>query len=119
MCPARIPAPPAKKNKIQNSPKQSVIPPPSPFVMFFILTSIKVLSRKCNVRICAKFHKKPNGSQEIEKKYHKADQKIPQNVLQERRSCSENFFQCSENFGVIQKTSLPTFMRKGLTALNK
>ena len=36
--------------------------------------------------IYAKFHKKPNGSQETEKKYLKTDHKIPQNGLQERRT---------------------------------
>ena len=70
------------------------------------------------MNICAKFHKKPNGSQEIEKKYHKTDQKIPQNGLQERRTyCEKKFIAVS--IGVTQKTSLQTFLRQGLTALHK
>ena len=68
--------------------------------------------------ICAKCHKKPNGSQEIEKKYHKTDQKIPQNGLQVRRTYYEKKFS-AVSIIAIQKTSLQTFLRQRLTALNK
>ena len=68
--------------------------------------------------ICAKFHNKPNDSQEIEKKYLKTDQKIPQNGLQERRTCCENFFQCSKHWSNT-KTSLQTFFRQGFPAPDK
>ena len=68
--------------------------------------------------ISAIFHKKPNGSQEIEKKYHKTDQKIPQNGLQERRTYCEKEFS-AVSIAVIQKPSLQTFLRQGLTAVNK
>ena len=68
--------------------------------------------------ICAKFHKKPNGCQEMEKKYHKTHQKIPQNDLQKRRTYCEKK-SSAISIGVIQKTSLQTFLRQGLTALNK
>ena len=68
--------------------------------------------------ICAKFHNKPNDSQEIEKKYLKTDQKIPQNGLQERGTCCENFFQCSKHWSNT-KTSLQTFFRQGFPAPDK
>ena len=68
MCPA-----PLSPKKFQNSPKQRVIPP----IKFFSLTTIRILSRICNVRICAKFHKKPNGSEEIPQGRPKNNPKWP------------------------------------------
>ena len=57
------PLPRQKKYKTQNSPKQSEITP----IKRFSLATIRVSSRICNVGVCRKFYKKPNGSQEIEK----------------------------------------------------
>ena len=56
--------------------------------------------------ICAKFYKKSNGSQEIVKKYHKTEQKKPQNGLRERSTCCGLFCFSAVSIKVIQKTSL-------------
>ena len=88
MCPA--PLPPPKKNKqTQNSPKQRAIPP---IVKFFSLTTIRVLSRICNVIICAKFYKKPNGSQEIKKNTTRQTKKYPKMASRKGGLALKNFF---------------------------
>ena len=56
--------------------------------------------------ICAKFYKKSNGSQEIVKKYHKTEQKKPQNGLRERSTWCGLFCFSAVSIKVIQKTSL-------------
>ena len=67
------PLPRQKKYKTQNSPKQSEITP----IKRFSLATIRVSSRICNVGVCRKFYKKPNGSQEIEKNTLKESKKYP------------------------------------------
>ena len=104
MCPL-----PPKKPKLKIVPSKGQ-PPHEVFSYYSHQSIIK--------NICVKFHKKPNGSQEIEKKYYKTDQKIPRNGLQERRTYCEKKFS-AVSIAVIQKTSLQTFLRQGLTALNK
>ena len=79
-----------KKNATQNSSKQRATIP----IKSFTLTTIRVFIKNT----CGEFHKKPNVSQKIEKKCHKTDRKTPQNRLQERRTCCENFFQCSKHW---------------------
>ena len=103
------PPPPKKKTKLKIAPSKGQHPH-----KVFSYYSHQIIIKN----ICEKFHKKPNGSQEIEKKYHKTDQKIPQKSLQERRNYCEKKFS-AVGIAVIQKTSLQTFLRQGLTALNK
>ena len=104
MCPL-----PLKKTKLKIAPSKGQ-PPHKVFSCYSHQSIIK--------NIYAKFHKKPIGSQEIEKKYYKTDQKISQNGLQERRTYCEKKFR-AVSIAVIHKTSLQIFLRQGLTALNK
>ena len=100
---------PPKKPKLKRSPSKGQHPH-----KVFSYYSHQIIIKN----ICAKFHKKPNGSQEIEKKCHKTDQKIHQNGLQERRTYCEKKFS-AVSIVVIQKASLQIFLRQGLTAVNK
>ena len=83
MCPL-----PPKKPKLKIVPSKGQ-PPHEVFSYYSHQSIIK--------NICVKFHKKPNGSQEIEKKYYKTDQKIPRNGFQERRTYCEKKFSCSKH----------------------
>ena len=80
--------PPPKKTKLKIAPSKGK-PPHKVFSYYSHQGIIK--------NICAKFHKTSKGSQEIEKKYHKTDQKIPQNGLQERRTYYEKTILCSKH----------------------
>ena len=71
---------PPKKTKLEIA-KSKGQPPHKVFSYYSHHSIIK--------NICGKFYKKPNDSQKIETKYHKTDQKIPQNGLQERRTYCE------------------------------
>ena len=77
MCPL-----PPKKTKLKIAPSKGQ-PPHKLFSYYSHQSIIK--------NIYAKFLKKPNGSQEMEKKYHKTDQKVPQNGLHERRTYCEKY----------------------------
>ena len=63
--------------------------------------------------ICAYFHPKPNGSQEIEKNITRQTKTVSRSGLDMK------IFLSAVSIGVIQKAALQTFIRKGLTALNK
>ena len=65
--------------------------------------------------ISAKFHKKPNISQDIEKNTTRKPKKYPK-VASRREGLTVKIF---ENQWSNKKTPLQTFMRKGLIALNK
>ena len=79
------PPPPKKKKKLKIAPNKEQL-----LHKVFLYYSHQSIIKN----ICAKFHKKQNGSQEIEIKYYKTDQKIPQNGLQERRTyCQKNLVQ--------------------------
>ena len=74
-----------------------------------------------------KFPRKPNSFQEIQKKFHKTDQKNSKMASRRGESAVSIFKDVfcitpmlkAVSIGVIQKTSLKIFMRQGLTALNK
>ena len=85
MCPAPLPS---QKNITQNSTKQIAIPP----IKFFSLTTIRDLSKICNIRICAKFHKNPTSSQEIEKNTRRQTKKYPKMASRKGGLALKNFF---------------------------
>ena len=59
---------------------------------------------------------KPNSSQEIEKN---TPRQTKNTLKWPPGTCYKNFFSAVVSIGVIQKTSLQTFMRKDLIALNR
>ena len=67
MCPLP-PPPPQKKTKL----KIALSKGQHPHKVFPYYSHQSIIKN-----ISAKFHKKPNGYQKIEKKYHKTDQKYP------------------------------------------
>ena len=64
------------------------------------------------------FFERPNGSQKIEKDATRQTKKHPKMASRREEFAVKKMFS-TVSIGVIQKTFLQTFMRKGLTTLNK